>query len=68
MARALARAYQIGYDEAKAQHKRGVQIRPMLDGLDVTKRITSDVRKGHVRFLTSAYRAGSYQCKMETGK
>lgn len=66
-ARALQRAYQMGYDDAKAQHKKGRPIYAQRNGIEIAKAIVSKALTGHKKFLRSAYSAGLWQCQREVG-
>ena len=63
-ARALARAYVLGYEDAKDAHRRGKKIYARRTGIDIAKYIASHYRIGHAKHLRSAYGAGVWQYEM----
>lgn len=59
--RALARAFRIGFEDAKKLKKRGSQVRSLRTGEEIAKDLTSQCKKDHIPFLRSAYGAGLFQ-------
>lgn len=68
MARAMSRAYQMGYEDAKALHRDGKKIYSRKSGKKIAKEIASRYRKEHGAFLRQAYGAGMWQYKQEVGQ
>lgn len=62
-ARAMARAYQMGFDDAKALHKEGREIYPRKTGNDIAKAVATRAHAQHKKFLRGAYGAGMWQYK-----
>lgn len=67
MARAISRAYQMGYDDAKTLHRDGRKIYSRKSGKKIAKEIASLYRKEHCKFLRQAYGAGMWQYRQAVG-
>lgn len=60
--RALRRAFQLGFEDAKKLKKRGSsQVRSLRTGEEIAKDLTSQCKKDYIPFLRSAYGAGLFQ-------
>ena len=59
--RALRRAFQLGFEDAKKLKKRGSQVRSLRTGEEIAKELTMQCKKDHIPFLRSAYGAGLFQ-------
>lgn len=66
--RAIAQAYQMGYDDAKALKKAGRRIYPRKTGKQISKALVSRARIDHATFLRQAYGAGMWQYRYEVGQ
>ena len=63
MERALAKAYRMGYEDARSLHKRGSKSRALKTGEQIVKEVCSQCKTFHIPFLRSAYGAGLSQYK-----
>lgn len=63
MERALAKAYRMGYEDARKLDKRGAKVRALRTGDELTKAICSHCNPHHITSLRSAYGAGLAQYK-----
>ena len=66
--RAMSQAYQMGYDDAKALHKKNRRIYPRKTGTQIGKDIVSRAHPEHLKFLRASYGAGMWQYRMEIGE
>lgn len=66
--RAMAQAYQMGYDDAKKLNKKDRNIYPRKTGAEIVETIASKALVEHAKFLRGAYGAGMWQYKMVAGE
>ena len=67
-ARAMQRAYQMGYDDGRAMKKKGIQVRAKIKCFELAKSITSASTKKHAQYLRGSYGAGLWQYRREIGE